>query len=699
MSLAMTQAGMILGTAAYMAPEQARGKSVDKRADIWAFGVVLYEMLTGRQLFGGGETIADTLASVVKDAPDLKALPADTPLHIRRLLGRCLQKDPLKRLRDIGEARIAFDAPAEPAPVQAARARRSWIPWAVAAVALAALPALWFSRSPAPSTMSGRFTLPMPPGTQVPTWTIGVQAAPSPDGRRIAFTALEAGGATALWVRDLDSLTSRRLERTDGANFPFWSPDSQFIGFFAEDKLKKISVSGAALQSVADVRFVRTAVEATHLGATWNRDGVIVFSPGGGPLMRTTAEGGQSVPAANLEAADVEHSWPQFLEDGKHILYYVESRDPAVRGSYVQELGSSKRVQVMRGGSRVAWAPPGRLLFVREGTLFAQRSDPQTFQLTGQPVALAQDVVSTEFLHHSSVAASEGGVLVYRSGVAEMAYRQLRWLDRSGKPIGDVGKPGPFSNMALSPDEKTVAVTAPRDLWTVDVATGVSSHITSGGNGSLDIGPWSPDSQRVAFNIDLGGVHEVTVANRKSTVLPAESLEADAWTPDGQSLLCIDPRNPKGVVLLPLGEGARPQTIAEATYHQLSFRLSPDGKFVAYSADESGRLEVFVASFPDFAQKRQISNGGAGYPYWRADGKELYYRQTPTTLVAVPIRLGATIEVGAAQRLFDYGLPGPGNRFAVSADGRRFLIMDYTQKAAPVAELVVMLNWTAGLKP
>ena len=340
LSLAMTQAGMILGTAAYMSPEQARGKPIDKRADIWAFGVILFEMLTGRHLYGGGETVTDTLAAVVLRDPDYAALPPETPPRVRRLMERCLQKDPKQRLRDIGDARLVLDEP-EPAPVGAAQMarRRAWLPWAVAGIslAIATVGAAWLRPKAADAGPGvSRFQIPLPSGTTWPQNNAATQWVPSPEGRNLAIVVADpASGKSSLWVRPLGATAAHRLDKTDGAIFPFWSPDGQFIAFFADKKLKRIALAGGSVQTLCDVPASAGAVNAGDGGA-WGQDGAILFAAAIGPLMRVPAMGGMPAPATALAKDEIAHAWPQLLPGGRHVLYLARNQDTAKNAIYVQ---------------------------------------------------------------------------------------------------------------------------------------------------------------------------------------------------------------------------------------------------------------------------------------------------------------------------------------------------------------------------
>jgi Tol biopolymer transport system component len=715
LSLAMTQAGVILGTAAYMSPEQARGKPVDKRADIWAFGVVLYELLTGSALFGGGETASDAMAAVIMKDPDWSALPADTPPRVRRLMERCLRKDPKQRLRDIGDARLILDEPEPPAALTgipaAVAARRGWLPWAVAALAVLGAAGAWLlpmlspkAADPGPGAV--RFFLPLPPGTIGSQAVAAAQAVPSPDGRHLAFIARDSSsGKESVWVRPLGSTSAHRLDNTEEANFPFWSPDSQSIGFFAREKLKRAAVSGGSVQTICDVS-KSASLGADGDGGTWNKEGVIVFADRRGtPLMRVPAGGGMPAAVTALEKDEVRHSWPQFLPDGRHLLYFAVNKEPANSAVYIQELGSARRIQVLKTPTRGVWAPPGYLLFVREGTLFAQRMDLKTFQVEGEPLTVAPEVAANEGNGRSAFAVSQNGVLAYRSGAigAIGGIRQLTWYGREGKRLGVVGRPGEFFNPSLSPDEKSVAVLVGKigklDTWVMDLASGVLTRMTRDSQELITFAPaWSPDSQSLAIT-QAAGIEEIALASGKVTPLAKDILTgADDWSPDGRSILCND-GNRNRLSLLPLADGARVQTILDTSYRKSSFRFSPDGQHVVYVSDESGASEIYVASFPSFAVKRRVSTSGGLYPVWAKGGNQIFYRATDGMLMSAEIRTGSKLDAGIPQPLFKFGTGTLGNRFAVTADSQRFLITESAQKDEGVqAEITLVLNWDAGIK-
>jgi Tol biopolymer transport system component/predicted Ser/Thr protein kinase len=703
MSLAMTQAGMILGTAAYMAPEQARGKEVDKRADIWAFGVILYELLTGAALFGGGETVSDSLAAVILREPDYSRLPAGTPGRLVRLIRSCLQKDPKCRLRDIGDARLVLDEaePEAPAAGTAPASQRRWLPWAAAlaaaAVGVAGIEA-W--RSPkAADPVTVRFPFVLPEGTTEGGQTATPHVAPSPDGRYLAFTAASTSNSS-LWVRPMSSPTAHRVDKTEGASFPFWSPDGKYIAYFADGKLRKVPAAGGPPQTIAELQPAGESRRAQGDGGAWNAAGDIVYSPGAaGPLLRTTAAGGPGTPVTTLDeaAGEYKQSWPQFLPDGR-LLYYSGNRDPQKSGIYVQAPGSTSRSLVLRNTTRAVWSPPGYLLFARDGTLFAQRMDPKTLQLTGETASIAEEVTANETNGRAAFAVSANGVLVYRGGLYAND-GQLTWFDRSGERLVPVGKPGRYRGVRLSPDEKSallhVATARGDDLALLNLATGVLTPVTSDAQVSRAMAAWSPDSQRIAIHRLDNGLLDFTVASGASREVKAPDLYVNDWSPDGKLFLCTS-RSGLRLSLLPV-EGGSPQVLSDTPYRKIGYRFSPNGKFVAYTSYEGGPSQAAVASFPSFAEKRQVSvNGGQGAT-WRKDGRELFFR-AGSDLMSVEIQTEPRIEAGVPQALFRLPPSYPGFlSFAPAGDGKRFLVIDNPQRNTPT-ETMVVVNWAAELK-
>jgi Tol biopolymer transport system component len=608
-------------------------------------------------------------------------------------------------LRDIGDARIALEEPepaVEPAPaLAAAPARSKWRLCAALAGGLvlgaAAMGVAWkrSGRGEA-SPMAMRFVIPVPEGTAWSLYTAATQWVPSPDGRYLAMV-LAQNGTSNIWLRPIGATAAHRLDKTDGASFPFWSPDSLSIGFFADGvTLRRVSVASGAVTKICDITGLNNRGGGN--GATWNQDGVIVYGYQG-PLMRVAAVGGVPVPAISLAEGDRSHHWPQFLPDGRHILYLSSGTSEKMNGIYVQELGSKTRVQVMRGTMRAMWSPPGYLLFTREGNLFAQRMNAATYQLEGEPLSVAEDVMSNESNGRSTFAVSQNGVLLYRAGGLG-GQRQLSWRDRTGKVLREVGKPAMFSSASLSPDEKSVALVAGEggrnDAWIMDATTGVVTPMTHDANvmpGSTIA--WSPDSAKIAIGDD-GGLEEITVASGRKEPLAKSIDTPEAWLPDGKSILG---RDRAGLQLFLCSvETHNAQVVATTRYGQIQSKISPDGKYIAYVSLESGLGEIYVASFPTFAAKRKVSESGGGYPAWSKDGKLVYYRAADGTMTEVEVRTGADITLGEPKKLFKFGTGQRGNRFGVSADGRFLISEDMVVHGPERLELNLVVNWEAELK-
>ena len=682
-----TEMGMIIGTAAYMAPEQAKGKAVDRRADIWAFGVVLYEMLTGRRAFPGDD-VSEVLASVLKSDPEWAAVPATTPPSVRRLLRRCLERDARLRLRDIGDARVELTEETDPAPTAPVVARPRWasafVPWAVAVLALAASVgwALLGGRPGATPPRALALAV-LPPAGTVSSGPIDFSA----DGRQIAFTAAGADGLAKLYVRSLDALEARALPGTEGAEAPFFSPDGRSVGFFADKKLKRIDLAGGPARELADA--------PSHRGGSWSSENVIVFAPdGGAPIFRVAASGGTAAQVTTLDATTQEtsHRWPRFLPDGKRFLFL--SRKPKPPGRLAIELGSVEgglRTRLVESSTGGVFAR-GLLYFVRETTLLAQALDARTMALSGDPVPVADDVwrnpALTEGLTAFSIA--EDGTLAYRRG--GLVKGQLTWLDRQGQRVGTVGTPALLGDMDLSPDTGRVLVDITdqvRDtsaLFELDAATGAPARVTLGAGNQM-AGLYSPDGRSIAFSWDSEGGfdlyrREVGTGGEPSPLVANSGWKGpESWSPDGRFLSYAqsDPGKPRDIWVLPMTGEARPFAFAQTPADEWASAFSPDGRYLAYVSDESGRPEVFVRAFPSSPARWQASTGGGVAPVWRRDGKELFYLAPDRTIVAVPVSLTAgMLAPGTARPLFqNAGLrmasPLIATPFGASADGQRFL--------------------------
>jgi Tol biopolymer transport system component len=701
LTVGATEVGMILGTAAYMSPEQAKGKIVDKRADIWAFGVLLYELVTGERLFKG-ENVSDKLAQVLTKQPEFERVPA----QVRRLLRECLEKDPRQRLRDIGDAkRLLIEEAAMTSPATRSPAPLGWIAAGVIAAALtASLWILW--RQPRPEERAMRFEINPPPGAEF-VLGAGGGTAISPDGGAIAFVAV-SGGTSKLWVRPLDSIGARELPGTDGAGQPFWSPDGRSLGFFATGKLKRVDVTGGPPTVVADAQTAR--------GATWLPDGTIIFTPlATSGLQRVAASGGAAAGSlTNLDSARGEssHRWPQFLPGEKRFIYYVQSTNPRVGGTYLGSLDRPKeKTQLMASPYNSLYVPPrsrysGYLLFLRENTLIAQPFDPERGQLSGEAVPVPGAEAVSSGIDRANFSVSNQGALVFGRGSERY---QLTWFSREGKVLSTVGQPDRYTTIRISPDGKAVAVSRVEavghlDVWRIDFTRGAPNRLTFDGLGYRTA--WSPDGRRifygaagVLFESDANGSGQGTAAIRSQ-----HPAYANDWSPDGRYLLYEEasPETQEDLWIVPTAGERKPVPYLKTPFNEIDGQFSPDGKWVAYTSDESGgRSEVYVRAFPAGAAKFPVSNGGGGLPRWRQDGKELFYRALDGRLMAASVRSVAQgLEFGTPAALFPTVPPTGISAYPydVSPDGQKILALAPAAGEAGASLLTVLINWQAGLK-
>ena len=706
-----TRQGMILGTAAYMSPEQARGQAVDKRTDIWAFGCVLYEMLTGRAAFPG-KTLSDTIATILGRGPDWEVVPPTISSNVRRLLQRCLEKDLARRLHDIADARLELDDALtgnadQHASVSATFAqrgrRRERLAWTIAALAGLSLVAMaLFAVLPVRHVeprFSTRFEIATPPTIDPASFAI------SPDGRQLAFVATTEG-TQRLFVRTLDQVAAKPLAGTEGAFFPFWAPDGDALGFFAGGKLRRIDLAGGAPQTLAD---------ATGWGAAWSRDGVIVFSAQfPAPLLRVAASGGAPVAVTRLAAGDVHDCWPQFLPDGRRFLFFHGTNNPETTGVYLGSLDGGEPTRVLVAQTMAVYAPPGVLLQVRQGALAALRFDATRGVVSGDPIPVAAAVGNGGYPpFRGAFTVSTAGVLAYRAGGGERL-RQLAWFDRAGVSRGTIGPPfaGFFYGAQLSPDGRRVAVermvTSDEDVWLFDVGSGVPSRFTFDQKDDW-AAIWSSDGRRVVFASDRNGVNDLFEKQANGTddeqllLRTPESKTPLSSSRDGRWLLYAA-RDPKkrdaDIWALPLVGGRKPFPVLQTPFDENWGEFSPDGKWVAYSSNQSGHLEVYAQSFPGPGGKRQISPAGGSRPRWRPDGRELFYLAPDDRLTAVPIAVGSDgqLEAGAPVVLFPARIGpmyNPIPPYAATPDGR--FLMDLVVEAPTVPPITVVLNWDAAL--
>jgi eukaryotic-like serine/threonine-protein kinase len=709
----MTRMGVILGTAAYMSPEQATGKAVDKRSDLWAFGVVLLEMLTGRPVFSG-ETVSHVLAAVLKDEPHWTTLPANTPAAIRRLLRRCLEKDRKRRLDSAADAQLEIDEALATQPVDGsltvpAARRRERLAWATAVAAAVALgiSLFVFTRpAPQPGTVV-RFQVSPPSGTRMTYGPASPHQAVSPDGRHVAYVVVDDRGRGMLAVQSFDALQPRVLPGTDipnlgagggGDGLPFWSPDSRFIGFFAQGKLQRIDVNGGRPQEVCDA--------PNGQGGTWSRDGTILFAQPASGLFRVPAAGGTPTPLTPLgSGGKVSETWPWFLPDGRHFLYATT----APTKIYVGSLDSQERVELLASDSKAIYAAR-HLLFVRQRTLLAQPFDPVQLTISGESFPVVEDLAVNPIGVRAAFSASTAGVLTYRTTPASRE-RQLVWVDRAGAQVGVVGDPAGYSEVELAPDGARAAVTiagavANRDIWVVDVARGVRTPLTS--DPADEQSPrWSPSGDQIVFTRagPKPGLYLTAASGtgREALLLALERAFPDSWSPNGMLLYdTLDPNVTGALWMLALGN-RKASLLVDGEGRQAEGRFSPNGRWVAYASNETGQPEIFVVSFPDLRMKSRISTAGGVAPRWSRDERELFYLAPDNTLMAAAVNgQGPAFQVGTVRRVFERALqPGGGGtyRYDVSGDGQRFLVNTPLEPQESLTlTLTVVMNWTAGVK-
>jgi Tol biopolymer transport system component len=699
-SMAATNAGVILGTAAYMAPEQARGKPVDRRADIWAFGVMLYEMLTGERLFKG-EDLTETLASVVKEKPDLSAVPR----RVKRLLEACLEKNPSRRLQSVGDMRLLLvdDEPSTaPAPV-VAPAKPKRMPWAMAAVAsvLAGI-ALWapWRTPPAPQEVV-QFEIGAPFKNVFTNWM-----ALAPYGKKVAFTARGEDGRVQLWVRRLDTLEAKAITNTGGNPVPFWSPDSRWIAYQLDNKLRKIEAVGGPSQILCDA-------PAAFGSGSWNAEGTILF---GGPdgIKKVSSNGGVPQAVTRVDSAkETAHNKPVFLPDGKHFLYHRFSSTSENSGAYIGSLDdkpdSPIPARLIATESSVLFAPgvdgaTGYILFRRERALMAQPFDAARLTLMGEPMLVADPVGNMSTNQFLNAAASQHTLIVRETGLAEL--RQITWFDRGGKGSDPVTEPGTWNYVSISSDGTRAAASRGDeqgnfDVYSIDLARKLPTRLTF--DRAVDFAPvWSPDGSRIAFTSEREGSRNLFWKSANGAT-PEESLfkSPDAkiptdWSRDGRYLLftSTSSKTKTDIWSLAMIEGERKAALflgSEANEGQGLF--SPDGRFVIYQSDENGIQEIYMRSFPDGAGKWQISKGGGVNPRWSRDGGEIIFVSGGANLMAVKLSSSSGVQVGEPARLF----PGyDGGSFDVGPDGRILLAVTSGQNS--VNPIKVILNWQTALK-
>jgi serine/threonine-protein kinase len=727
LSIQATYAGTILGTAAYMSPEQARGKPVDRKTDIWAFGCVLYEMLTGKQAFEGGETVSDSVASILRSEVDWAALPLATPSHVATVLRRCLQKDPQKRLPHIGPVRLEFDDAERNSVLpdstisRSGPSRRATFVVASAALVAAMVSAAaaasivwWVMRArPLPPQRPARLPLMMP--ADLPIWTGSPDRSIviAPDGAHVvSVNGSGAGGGGQLMVRSLDQLEPLPIKGVAFARAPFVSPDSRWIGYFESGELKKVPMGGGPPITICRIR-------GGTRGSTWGPDNTIVYATNDSStgLSMVPAGGGEPeiLTKADTTHGEVDHLFPSFLPGGHVVLFTISTTGSIDNGMIASlDIKTGERKTLVRGASFAEYAPSGHLLYASGGSLHAVRFDPERLEVLSDPVVVA-DQIRTEPSGAAQFTIAPTGAFAYLSGGSgNYEARTLVWVDRRGREQPVSAPVRAYLHPRLSPDGSRVAVAIAdqeQDIWILDLARQTLTPLTFGS--AVEQYPvWTPDGRRVLFRSDRSGIPNLfwqfadgTGTAEQVTAVTQTIVIPDAITPDSKALVV---QTGVHIGIIGLDDRQKVSPVVEAPGIQSNAALSPDGRWLAYSSDESGTPQIFVRPFPNVdAGRWQVSSNGGTKPVWRGNGQELFYlglSAAGASLMAVPVHTTDRFSFGNPTKLFDgrpyYTVP-LGRTYDVSADGQRFLMIKPTIEADPSAtpvKAVLVLNWTEELK-
>ena len=713
MSAHATAAGLLLGTAAYMSPEQARGKPVDKRADIWAFGVVLFEMLTGKRLFAG-ETVSDTLASILKEEPDWTLLPADTPRKLSDLLHRCLRRDVRNRLHDIGDARIEIEETlgepalsAGPAALPAGHSGQRWVTYGLPAALLVGL-GLWAMavRTPQAVHTPMRLSITIPRASQVGGGDgMFNYLELSPDGTRLAARAL-VDGAWSLYLRPLATLEATPVPASEDAYFPFFSPDDRWLGFWDADtqELKKISVDGGVPITLCDAPDMR--------GGSWGPDGFILFTPDAwSGLWRVSAEGGtpEELTRPKDEEGESSHRLPEVLPGGQAALFTIlapSGRQDEGRIALLSLETGGRRV-LFEGGSSARYVGTGHIVYARNGSLLAVPFDLDSLEVTGAAVPVVDDVwMSPLETGVAQFSISRSGALAYIGESASVPERSLVWVDRQGRVEPVTEERRGFQAPRLSPDGGQLAVSVQdglnHDVWLYDLRRDTKSRFTFGKNNYGVV--WTRDSRQIVFSSNREGNHNLfrkPVDGSGSGSAERLTTTTGSWqnptgvSPDGRHLAYMQQDNDThlDIWVLPLEGEGEPQRIVGTRFSEVGGVFSPDGRWLAYVSNESGRDEVYVRPFPGPGRRWPISAGGGQEPLWSPDGRELFYR-VGRELMAVPVRTQPTFQPGSPEVLFAgryYGGPQAPPAYDISPDGQRFVMVQESEDAAPEHRQIIYI--------
>jgi serine/threonine protein kinase len=706
---AITAEGTILGTLQYMAPEQVEGKEADARTDIFAFGVVVYEMATGKKAFEG-KSQASLMAKILEtDPPPMTSLSPMTPPALDHVVKRCLEKDPDERwqsakdiceqLRWISDSGSQAGVTAAPVPEQKSKKHLVWAAGAVAiVVAVIAAAPFYLRRTPPPAEKQAvRFTVgPPEKGSFASSGLGGSLLSISPDGAYLVFAADVGPSRSQLWIRSLNSPTARALPGTENAGNPFWSADSRFVAFSADRKLKKVAVSGGPVETLA--------VVSPTIG-TWSLEGVVLFIADDNSLSRVSESGGNATPVTTLDTSRSEtgHFSPEFLPDGKHFLFFAQSAKVENNAIYVASLDSKEKKLLLNVSSNVVYVPPGYLLFHRQGTLMAQPFDADRLQLTGEAVPIVEGVGFNPFGSRAAFSASDNGVLAYRGGGGAVPLN-LVWVNRNGTEQPLAAPPHNYTFPRISPDGKRVVAGIEEgegQIWLYDISRDALNRLTF--DGSLNVDPiWTPDGKRIVFKgkgnrlfwqsaDGAGSAEELTTGKLSQNNIPS------SWSPDGQELAFLEGGAVRNIWILPLKDRTPHVFIASQTFESAP-SFSPDGRWIVYTSTESGRSEVYVRPYPGPGGKWQISTEGGTEPVWNPKGRELFFRDGQK-MMAVDYSAQAAFSAGKPKMLFQgpyTPTPRSASDYDVSSDGQRFLMLKAAEQVP--GEISVVLNWTAELK-
>jgi serine/threonine protein kinase len=721
---AMTQPGVVLGTAAYMSPEQAKGKSVDKRADIWAFGCILYECLTGKKAFEG-ETVTETLAAILRGEPDWEALPSTTPQNIRFVLRRSLEKEKNRRLRDIGDIQIEIEEARHIGGVTTlAKKSHPWLAWSIATffiIAFGIVSVIYFREKSWIPPDAIRMKFKIAENLDTRWWNY---MALSPDGNWLAFNAPGPDYSEVIWIRAMNSLEAKPLSGTESNSdrryFLFWSPDSRSIAFDADTKLKTIDISSGAVKTVCNIPLL-------VVGGSWNHDGEIILGMLRQGIMRVSAKGGELTPLTHIDQEQPEsvHISPTFLPNGRNFLYSITSDYSGTTGIYVgsldSKLGENDSKQILGDNFVFRYAPlhgsgTGYLLYLQDSTLFAQLFDEKTLEIIGESFPVIEQVSfsGTDALTTGNFTISNNGVLIYqdaRNLIDSEVNQELSWVDRTGKKISQTGPSGKYSNFRLSRDEKKIVFdrvsnSGNWDIWLLDLIRGISSRLTN--HPAVDNLPmWSPDSSKVLFPSLRDGpfnlyIKASTGAGQAELLikLGTDNGWGTDWTRDERFILYQMPGHETGqdLWIAPQLDDKEPYPYLNKEYNEQDGTFSPDGKWIAYVSNETGWDEIYVQSFPLSETKFTISTDGGSEPYWSDDGTELFYVSTDRNLMAIPITLNPRFYPGVPKPLFPVPVKASRHSYAVSKDSKRFLIIDQTEEQKADLSIIVVVNWTSLLE-